>query len=292
MTELCPPPGIYPGIDFEAYRNWQAVNHSKLIRIDKSPLHTQVMPDISEKKAIRLGQLVHSGKLEPGSVAKRYAVMPAYELMPQNVTGKGEQSTSTATSFVKQCRKEFYQEAEAAGLTVITQEEYDNYLKILTAIDENKAVVDMVANGECELSIVWQDKPTGIRCKARIDCKSPNRLMDLKTSRDDNDRPLPESFEWSLWTYSYYSQAAWYQEGWRALTGDLLPFWFAVVGTAEPMQCIAAPVGAATLQLGRQKNRERIQAYAECHERGQWPGYSSPELFELPEKFFPQEVYA
>lgn len=292
MTELCPPPGIYPGVDFETYRNWQAVNHSKLIRIDKSPLHTQIMPDISEKKPIRLGQLVHSGKLEPGSVAKRYAVMPAYELMPQNVTGKGEQSTSTATTFVKNCRREFYEEAEAAGLTVITQEEYDTYLKILTAIDENKAVVHMVATGECELSIVWQDKSTGITCKARIDCKCQSKLMDLKTSRDDGDRPLPESFEWSLWTYGYYSQAAWYQEGWRALTGELLPFWFAVVGTSEPMQCIAAPVGVATLNLGRQKNRERLQGYAEHHATGVWPGYESPELFELPEKFFPEMAYA
>jgi hypothetical protein len=290
MTELCPPPGIYPGIDFEVYRSWQAVNHSKLVRIDKSPLHTQVMPDLSEKKAIRLGQLVHSGTLEPGSVAQRYAVMPAFENDPENQTAQGKPSTSSATEYVKSKRAAFYRFAEASGRIVIDQDEYDQYLKLADAINENENVRGMIAAGECELSIVWQDKETKIMCKARIDCKTPSRLMDLKTSRDDGDRPLPESFEWSLWSYSYYSQAAWYQSGWHALTGERLPFWFAVVATSEPYQCVAAPVGEMSLQMGREKNRQRLAAYAECHRAGRFPGYESPVLFELPEKYFRDDL--
>ena len=113
--------------------------------------------------------------------------------------------------------------------------------------------------------------------------------MDLKTSRDDHASPLPVSFEYSLWQYNYYTQAAFYQEGWRMLTGKRLPFWFAVVGTDRPMQCVAAPVGEMTLQLGRDKNMERLGRYLACKLTNHWPGYESPALFELPERYFPDE---
>ena len=100
-------PGIYTGVSFDDYCQWDAVNHSKLVRIDKSPLHAKTPIDLSQSKSIRFGHLVHSGRLEPDSVESRYAVMPAYELMSENTTGKGEPSTSTATTFVKDSRKAF-----------------------------------------------------------------------------------------------------------------------------------------------------------------------------------------
>jgi hypothetical protein len=137
---------------------------------------------------------------------------------------------------------------------------------------------------------VWDDPDTGLLCKARIDYQRDNTLADLKTSRDDSNRPLPESFEYSLWTYSYYSQAAWYQTGWEVLTGERLPFWFVVLGTGSPMQCVAAPVGEMTLRLGREKNRERMALWKFCHQNRHFPGYVSPTIFELPEKYFPSEV--
>ena len=278
-------PGIYTGVSFDDYCEWDAVNHSKLARIDKSPLHAKTVVDLSESKSIRFGHLVHSGRLEPDSVESRYAVMPAYELMAENTTGKGEPSTSTATTFVKDSRKSFYKAAAEMGKTVVTTEEYLQMKETLDVILRCPRSSGCFVGGDAELSIVWEDKETGVKCKARIDYKRPDRLTDLKTSRDDGKGPLPESFEWSLWTYSYYSQAAWYQAGWKALTGEKLPFWFVVVSNTHPIQCVAAPVGEVTLMAGRKKNQERLQAWADCLETGFWFGYQSPELFELPEKY-------
>jgi hypothetical protein len=284
----CPGPGIYEDVSFADYCDWDAINHSKLYRIDKSPLNTQIGPDFSGSSSIRFGQLVHTGRLEPESVSKRYAVMPAFENDAENETATGKPSTSTATQYVKECRKAFAK--MNATKTVISQAEYNDLNNALDAINACPQAVERLSNGSPETSIVWHDQATGLRCKARIDFVGESHLADLKTSRDDKNTPLPESFEYSLWTYSYYSQAAWYQSGWEALTGARLPFWFVVLGTGSPMQCVAAPVGEMTLRLGRDKNKERLALYKLCHDRGEFPGYESPEIFELPDKYFPDEV--
>ena len=290
MTEVYP--GIYHNVSFDEYCQWDAINHSKLVRIDKSPLHAKTPVDLSESKAIRFGHLVHSGRLEPDSVYARYVVMPQYELMPENKTDKGEPSTSTATKFVKTSRKAFYDVAQQMNKVVVTTEEFMQMQATLEVILQCERSAECFTGGDAELSIVWEDKSTGLRCKARIDYKRPDRLTDLKTSRDDGQFPLPQSFEWSLWTYSYYSQAAWYQAGWKALTGEKLPFWFVVVANSHPIQCVAAPVGEVSLEVGRKKNAERLQLWAECELANNWPGYESPELFELPEKYLAEELYA
>lgn len=287
---LCPSPGIYENVDFETYCNWDAINHSRLCRIDKSPLNTQIGPDFSGSSAIRFGSLVHAGQLEPGSVAKRYAVMPSFETDSANVTAAGKPSTSTATEYVKAARKSFASECANNGKEVVSQAEMVAMQHTLAAISACSEAADRLVGGRSELSIIWIDPATGLRCKARIDYQRPDCLADLKTSRDDSNRPLPESFEYSLWTYSYYTQAAWYQSGWEILTGERLPFWFVVLGTGQPMQCVAAPVGEMTLRAGRNKNLERMAMYKYCHDRNEWPGYESPIIFELPEKYLPSEV--
>jgi len=286
MTD-CPEPGIYSGVSFTAYCEWPAINHSRLQRIDKSPLHCHELPASEKSPALRLGELVHAGKLEPDSVDARYAVMPQYEVSPENTDAKGNPSTSVATTYVKTKRSIFTEVMQQLGKTIVSQTQYEQCTACLNAMLDNDRVTDMVNRGQSEMSIVWTDPLTGLKCKARIDSVS-DVLMDLKTSRDDGDKPLPQSFEYSLWSYNYYTQAAWYQDGWFQLTGQRLPFWFAVVSTTPPIQCIAAPVGEMSLALGRKKNIERMATYARCHEAGVWPGYESPELFELPEKYFPE----
>ena len=287
---LCPGVGIYEGVDFATYCHWDAINHSRLSRIDKSPLNTQIGRDLSGSAAIRFGSLVHAGQLEPDSVDMRYAVMPDFENDSANVTAAGKPSRSAATEYVKEARKSFAAKCHADGKEVVTQSEMTAMQNALAAISACSQAADRLVGGRPELSIVWQDPATGLRCKARIDYQRPECLVDLKTSRDDSNRPLPESFEYSLWTYRYDTQAAWYQVGWEVLTGERLPFWFVVLGTGQPMQCVAAPVGEITLRAGRDKNIERMALYKYCHDRNEWPGYESPVIFELPEKYLPSEV--
>jgi len=288
-SDNCPEPGIYYGVDFGEYCNWDAINHSRLQRIDKSPLHyaTSVVFD---SPSLRLGQLVHTGQLEPDLLANRYVVMPRYELHEANVTDSGKPSKSTATKYVKAAREQFAGDAKIDGLEIVTQAEFDAMQSCVEALAACPEAAECLATERVEVSIVWHDKHTGLRCKARIDAVKPDRLVDLKTKNDSQGAPMPQDFEWSLWGYNYYSQAAWYRGGWEQLTGERLPFWFAVVSTSDPIQAIAAPVGETSLRVGEAKNMERMAMVAACAKSGVWPGYESPAIFELPERYLPEDV--
>lgn len=288
-SDKCPEPGVYRGIDFDEYCQWDAINHSKLQRIDKSPLHC-FHSFGEETKALRLGQLVHTGQLEPDSLKERYAIMGAFQNDPQNTTKDGKRSYSTSTTFYKESKQAFEDQAKADSKKIVTQAEFDSLQQCLLAIAQCPDAVQCLAADQVELSIVWNDRHTGLLCKARIDAATPTRLADLKTKEDSrSNAPMPIDFEYSLWSYNYYTQAAWYRAGWKELTGDTLPFWFVVVSTTAPSQCIAAPVGQMTLQAGEAKNIERMSLYAECKRSGVWPGYESPAQFELPERYLDLE---
>lgn len=286
---LCPAPGIYEHIPFDEYVGWDAINHTRLCRIDKSPLNYLVAPEREKSQAFQLGSFVHAGVLEPDSVADRYVVMPDFAKSPANVDAKGVRSTSAATTWCKQAVQSFHDAAKLLGKEVVTEEQQKQLVGAAQAFKSRPDFVRTVNTGRCELSIVWNDRHTGLLCKARIDCACPTRLIDLKTTDDSQNKgPLGDEFDWAIGRYSYHTQAAWYADGWETLTGDRLPFWFAVVTTQKPHQCLFAPLGEASMDIGRTKNRERMSIVLACKERDKWPGYENPVLFELPEKYMPE----
>ena len=67
-------PGIYENVPFDEYLLWPEINHSRLVRIDKSPKNYLIAADREPSQAFQLGSLVHSGRLEPDSLAERYVM--------------------------------------------------------------------------------------------------------------------------------------------------------------------------------------------------------------------------
>jgi hypothetical protein len=284
--------GIYENVPFEEYGLWPAINHTRLVRMDKSPLNYRIAPDREPSQAFALGSLVHTGRLEPDLLKERYVMMPDFANMPGNKDGKGNRSTSSATTWCKEKTAEFRKEAEASGREVITEAQWRQFDGAMAAMKTCPEFVRDINKSETELSIVWNDKRTGLLCKARIDgAMRGKKLIDLKTCDDSQSSgPLGNEFDWRLAKYNYASQAAWYQEGWFVLTGERLPFWFAVATVNRPHQCIYAPVGDMTVNWGQNKNIERMSKVMQCETEDNWPGYESPVIFELPERYLEDEV--
>jgi exodeoxyribonuclease VIII len=290
-SDNCPEPGIYEGVPDHVYRAWDAVNHSRLCTIDKSPLHYKLNRGIDSTPALQLGTLIHCGRLQADLLAQKFVVMPQFELDEANTTKDGERTSSASTSYVKNAKKAFEASANENKQSIVTAAEFAKYRGAMEALGTCPDFVRDAESGRRELSIVWHDHRTGLRCKARIDIACTDKLIDLKTKDEKADQsPLPVAFEWAIAGYSYHSQAAFYADGWEALTGKRLPFWFAVVTTSEPFQCIFAPLGETSLGVGRDKNIERLSKVLYCKLSNTWAGYESPELFELPDKYLPQEV--
>lgn len=276
-SDDCPPAGIYEDVPFDDYCKWDAVNQSRLKLLERSPEHYREADSGEVSKALLFGELCHVAVLEPDELHKRFAVMPAYELDPRNVTKKGKQSKSKVCDFYKESKAVFEADADEKGQTVVEQSAFDQATDTADAVNRNELAVQFLT-GQREVSIIWNDTSTGIRCKARIDNVCADGLTDLKTCPD----PHPQEFERSIWKYGYYRQAAWYIDGWEALTGDVLPFRIVAVGKETPRQCCAAEMDSLSVTIGRAENQEALAHLLECRQLQSWPGYENPVCWSLP----------
>jgi hypothetical protein len=272
-------PGIYPDIPFADYLQWDAVSNSRLGLAARSAAHYKQGFGDETTPSLRLGSLTHCGVLEPLQLSNRYVVEPAFASMPENVDAKGNRSYSHATTFVKEARKAF---AAANGRKqIVTQAEYDKAVGIATSLHKENAVRALMSTGNAEVSLAWIDYATGLPCKCRIDwlsiAGSYIRIADLKTCRD------PLRFENAIAEYGYHRQMAFYRRGIaHVLSSTITEAFLIAVETEAPYCSRTAKVSKTALSAGDDEVSELLELVAECKALDSWPGYSSPEAWELP----------
>jgi hypothetical protein len=139
-------------------------------------------------------------------------------------------------------------------------------------------------SGQPEQSLFWQDRPTGVWRRARLDWMpygNGGRLIvpDYKTAVS----AAPSAIEKAMQNYGYHQQAAWYLDGVKALGGGDAAFVFIVQEKTPPYLVTVVELDAITLRIGRDRNRQAIDLYRQCVTEDQWPGYTdSIELISLP----------
>jgi len=277
--------GIHRGVPFDDYLAWDAVSNSSQGPMLRSPAHylAALTAEREPSDAMRFGSLLHCGALEPAEVAGRYAVMPAYEKTIRRADGS-EYKNPKATTAYRDARDQFRE--DNADKEVVEQDQFDRVCGMIQALHANDAVREWFAGGvETEVSLCWRDEPTGLLCKARVDAlPKTDRLIDLKTTRDGQD------FAWSIYKFHYHRQAAFYGDGWHALTGERRAFCLVAMETEPPFAVRAAPVGDETVDAGRVEYRRLLGRIAECRASDDWPGYPAPSEGEwnLPESKMPR----
>lgn len=277
MSKLINPEvGIHENVPFEDYCNWDCVNNSSLspaLQSAKHFEHAKKNPR-ADTQAFRFGRLCHEGRLEPSLVLDRYAVMPD---MTKDILVKGEPAKKPrATDEYRKRVAEWEDQHE--GKQIVTQDAYNDVKGVLDALWENtRTRMWFTSEGAAELSLVWIDSISGLKCKARLDKVAHRQLIvDLKTSRDAS------RFEASMLDYGYDRQAAFYLDGYRQLTGESAQFAFGVVESAAPHGVRAAPVTPNVIAFGRQKYRKALSVLAEKQASGKVTDYPQPEAFDLP----------
>lgn len=252
----CPPPGVYPSVPEAEYRAWDAANQSTLKADERSMAHTKYAIDhgIEETNSMRLGTAAHVALLEPKRFRECVAVM-------KKVNGR--------TNEGKEYRKQF--EADNAGKTIIDDEQYAQARAMWRAVMMHPEARKLIeADGPTEVCAVWDDKETGLRCKARLDKYVPGVLaLDIKTTRDASDEFFPREFT----DRGYHRQLAWYRDGFKAASGSDTPFVFIVVENDGYAGVRVFRPDDFLYRLGWSENRRALLAYAECVKSGVWPGY-------------------
>jgi len=199
----------------------------------------------------------------------------------QRILGGGaEVVVIEADSWRTNAAKEARDEARANGHTPILRDDSDRADALVAAVMTHPiAGAIFAAGGDAEQSLYWIDEATGVTCRGRVDYIHPRALVDLKTTVNASS----PKFSRALVDYGYALQAAWYSEGYEALTGIPLPFVHVVVEKEPPHLVAVYQVDLDALAYGAAKAHEARLIFAECESTGVWPGYSPDiELVSLP----------
>lgn len=265
--------GIYRDVPFDEYLSWSAISNSRLTVAARSLAHYQLHVSVEESPSMRLGSLCHAGQLEPLEVARRFAVMPRFELRCVKADG----TPSSNPKMTKQYR-DLVEEFTAANedKTVVTAEEYRTMMGVVQSLAHSETASRFLNNAEHEVSIVWRDNSTGLACKGRIDALKSGLVTDLKTMADATQAAR------NFANRGYYRQLAFYADGMTHLTGEPHSAAMVVAETQAPYCVLAAPVSEEAMDVGRREYRELLEHIASSLVSGVWPGYESPAEWTLP----------
>jgi hypothetical protein len=269
-----PGPGIYEDIPFAVYLGWPYISNSSLTPAERSMQHYRIGKPVEETQAMRLGSLIHCGKLEPLEIVNRYVVMPDFQVRKPD---GGEYLNPKASAAYKAEVAEF--KRQNASKEIVLQAEYDRLIGAVTALNRNaRAREYLEGDGPTEVSFVWDDPATGLRCKGRCDkLNMVSRVIaDLKTTENAAD------FAWLIKKRRYHRQGAMYQDALQVLTGCRFDFAIVAAESVDPFLVRSAKVSDAALAQGRASYQILLKQIAACHASGEWPGYDEPDFWELP----------
>ena len=200
------------------------------------------------------GSAFHCAALEPARFASEYVVAPKCD--KRTKAGKEEY-----TAF----------EAQNGGKEFLDPDDMTAILAMSENIKAHPIASGLLREGISEVSMFWDHPEYGCPCKARIDwLPAVNAIVDLKTTKD----ACPAEFARDVAKYQYDAGAAWYIDGYLAITGK--PFihymWLAVENT--PPYAVAVYLATPEIiQNGRRKCSAMAAVYTKCRNSGSWPGY-------------------
>ncbi|HEV6951923.1 MAG TPA: PD-(D/E)XK nuclease-like domain-containing protein [Promicromonospora sp.] len=208
-----------------------------------------------EKKAFDLGHAVHGKVL---GVGLDIAVIPDDALGANGAT-----NTKVA--------KEFIAAARAEGKVPVKSDVAAQVDAMAEAVLAHRDARALLEHGQPEVSLLWDDPDTGVRCRGRIDYVRANGLLvDLKTSGVTVN---PRSWAATAARLGHGEQSVHYREGWHVLTGERARMVHVLVETAEPHFVSVAELDDEFDLVAGERVRAAIDLYAKCLATDTWPAY-------------------
>ena len=280
-------PGIYEGIPEDEYRAIDAFNQSGAKELLYCPAryHYEQTEGRKETDAMALGRLVHSRFLEPDEFRMKYAVMPDLTAGILTKDGKPSKNPRGTSEYKERLAK---WESENPDVVCIEPDTLQKVDHMLLNIERSEQISDLFqAPGRNELTLVWVDEFTGVKCKARLDryvepekgagYYVPGQIVDLKTTDKVHDKALKTKCD----AFGYHIQAAHYLRGAKACgLADPRFFINVFVETTPPYLCRAPKLSASFVAQGEELLTQALRLYKLCTENDYWPGYPD-EIFDL-----------
>lgn len=277
-----PAPGVYEGIPFATYAAWDAVNNSFLSKIiEASPMHAYdwLVNGEDDEEYYLIGRALHTLTLEGDD--KYAAEFPIADQCAAEKKG-GERCSNPGKHMTADRRwfcgvhKPKDRGTDSPGQFLLPDQDgiVRAMRKSLLDREDCRRFLCTTEQARNELSIIWIDADTSVKCKARIDAARPTweAIGDLKTTRSASPRQFPRS----IGEYGYYRQGAFYLDGAHAVGMDWAKhFFFFPVEKERPFAPASYQLAADAIELGRMEIAKALKIVSHCQTRNDWYGYES-----------------
>jgi hypothetical protein len=261
---MTPPPGIHPAIRFADYLSWPYASKSRLVKILRSPAHylADAWNPWEGSANATMGSAADCGWIDgPWALVAEYVTPPL-------ATGKARWLNTNEG-------KLWSATAKAAGLTVLPHKDAGRVLGMIGALVMDPRCADILAASERQLSVVWDDPETGIRCKGRPDLwdQEARTLYDLKTT----DTVQGFAFDKKAHGLGYHIQAAMYLDAMEASGHPCDEFKLITIERDPPHGIEICRFGMAEIELARAVYQGALRTLRECLLTDHWPNSSGQE---------------
>jgi hypothetical protein len=217
-------------------------------------------PEPEEKPHLNIGKAAHDMVLLGERWGTHYHVLP--DGYHSGHTKKWEEAIAAE------------EEAREAGKVIIRHQDAAVVEAVGKSIQSNPLAVKLLTNGEPEVTIVWQDKETGVWLRCRPDFLPRKRIIipDLKFMADGSRK----GFSRAIGNNGYALSAAMYLDGIQAVHGDQWPaHWMHIVVEKDAPHVVALyELPREDVERGRWLYRRAVRQFAKCLSEDRWPGYS------------------
>jgi exodeoxyribonuclease VIII len=278
--------GIYRDLPMAEYLALPFMSASKLLPLRRSPLqyrHALQTPQGSTD-ALDRGTALHMAVLEPLLFEGHYTVAEAcMQPLGKKSSRPGEPCGTRGLLLHRDLGWLCGVHVKGCGDGIDTSREIltaDNYASVIgmrnAILAHDRARSLFEGKGEFEVTIVFDDPETGIRCKCRPDryVARASMLVDIKSSFDAAPSDFPRLAE----NRGYFHKLAFYRRGLRAVEWPLTEI---AVLAVEP----DAPHDLAPYLIEDMKDLDAADAdisrllrvLRQCEDNDRWPGYAASE---------------
>lgn len=168
--------------------------------------------------------------------------------------------------------KEWREMMQDAGMAVLREKDMSHIAEMSKNLNNEPIIKAGLLDGEAEVSMIWEDRETGIWLKSRADLlPADGFISDLKTT----GKCEPKACFYKTRDMRYDMQMALAGMGMRELLGiEVQACALLYVETKEPYMSYVQEIGKPDLELAEVDVRVAINTFAECRASGDWPGFT------------------
>lgn len=249
-------------LSFDEYRAIDAVNASYLCDLAKSARTARYRKKYPrESAAFDFGRALHVRILEPERFAETY-----YPWL-------GGRRSGNMWELFKEKNKD---------KIILTESDWGTIGDMSEAIKAHPIASALIKGGRSEVTLIWKDKRTKTKCKARIDYLRDRDFVDLKTTTTADVDGFPRKTA----PYLYDLRMAFYADGVAACVEKALTAKIIAIEKEPPYEIAVFNIDEEhVLQHGRLKYEKLLDLHVMCKKTKSWPGIADDGEFEywLPE---------